>query len=493
MQMLYTRRCPVWARSIIGEEMTKVLLGPDGLKHVSAFILQPDKQGEIPIERFDHLSSLVASVPASMSTTDYMRVLIPQIFDAFEDTSSVGALRRQAMSHIVKRLFDVHSESSILADALWKPVVDRELPSDESVASALKRLSTMTSYPALRVPILNSRATNMLTAGYKYHLGHETSNRDMVERLIYRSTENNGQADLPIALENFMHRTNLTSSSNQSRATSLRDCSPHDYFCRVLDQIKGDGALIDSLLRSLLQRFLVSTDPAVQIIRVQWLMELPEKYASLIFTPVHTPVWIKDITAMLSESTKDHQIIVLLGLLKCLVEAKPEFRSGDEPALDNLMTCMSKLQKRFKNSKIGETTNAIGQKLELMLLTLRAGAVQLSTSHSLSNREEAQKKYMAALQDMGDDMIPNRAHGLYLIGEIATSKDQSIIDLSQLSPIILGLLAEEEPFVHHNAIKVMRKLLSVYKAQYETMLAAALQDTRYSKDTKDRISVVLED
>lgn len=484
---------------------TNVLLGSAGVRHVMAFVLQSNSTGQVPLERFDFLARLIASVPASMSTTDYIRVLVPQLLSIMEEQTANGELRRRATARVLQKLFEVHSESFLIVEAVWGPFLEGEPGNNPSALNApLQCLSNLSAFPFLRPLIFPNRIPLMVVMAYNCHARNDNSLRDVFERLIYRCFEEDAASKELMASFEALLSVDTTADSAKSRPENMIEGQRKlrvSYFCRLLDQNEQNASLILAFLLDLLQDYLRLSRESLVSIQAQLLMVLPDRYASILYSIKFLSLFLgklsnsfDSVCADLTRARATDKLVVLCSLLNSLITSRPILDTEQLQTCDTISTYLDLIVSHVRASDLRDTASHLRQQLQLIILQARAQTIASEpvVADPVDTLEIGRKTYAAALQDLGDEMIPNRAHGLFLIGEMAGREaHKDIIELTKLSPIILGLLAEDEPFVHHNAIKAMKKLLLAYGEDYRVLLGDACQSALSTASTKDRIRTLL--
>lgn len=513
-QILGSQNCPVWARKIIQSHRTQILIQPTGFQNVSAYVLQPDANNQVSSERIELLANLTSAVPAEVTASDYLQLLVPQVLEALNDSTPDGALRKRASVQVLRKLLNIYNEASYIKENLWASLQSDAATSSESAKqSSLERLCTLSAYADLRPNVFSKTLPLMVRLSYVAVTLRNEAQAAAFERLIYRWLEMPGASEE--LTESLRHLMEYKLPIHDSAVDEKSKCvSRLDYFRRILDQNKGDGSILVSFLFELYDNYrqlAASPGPLEHAklfsIQLELLSQLPANHAILVYSPTYLLSWLHKISSSLNvvvnsqeSSTASAESLILLSWLNNLLNVKPVLESTHFQICDELDADLEVIISLSKEDSIRKSATDLKLKLGLSVLQARTSEIAVATN-SLAlqpkytvDMELAQKRYKAALQDLGDDMVPNRAHGLYLIGDLAgTTASKDIIDIKKISPIILGLLAEEEPFVYHNAIKAMKKLLVAFDYEYRTILEDARASEIYALPTRERIEQVLLD
>lgn len=476
---------PSWARTKITERMSKMITKPGGIRTITDFLLQGDVKAEVPMQRFDYLAALVAATPAKMQADEYLSRTVSQVLELYDDVSGMQRIYRQAASAILQNLFATHG--SKMGTAMLNNFQDLCLltPKVDTIQlKALHRLSMMTQDGRVSALLHNSLFEAVLAQNYLAFIAGNTETRDITDRLVYRFCETMTPEEISAAMVTLCSLKIPTELEVFSRAED-RKRTITAFLLRLFEQLKPISTLPFGLLLALCEDFKDLSEVQTQKIMLGVLAEVPGKYATTFLSHMTASEIFGRLEGVLLKSNQATQI-VLLNIVKCILDTKPAVPLTGAQSLRSLQKTLCTL----KDEELTSTAHALAQQLELLALQAETAAAQATTN--TNDIQDSLKLYAAALQDMSDDIISNRAHGLYLISEIAQSPNRDILELPRIVQLILGLLTDDEPFVHQHAIKTISKMILVYKEELLSILHSSLANPSVPELAKERIRVAMQ-
>jgi hypothetical protein len=116
-----------------------------------------------------------------------------------------------------------------------------------------------------------------------------------------------------------------------------------------------------------------------------------------------------------------------------------------------------------------------------------------------SNLPAVREKYREAVKDMTDEVISNRAHGLYLISDLckqarsaSTHKElRSVMNVGKTVDAAISLLGDAEDFVSANAVKALVQLILTFDEVGNMLLQNHKESKRFSAKVRTGISQAL--
>ncbi|KAI9356302.1 hypothetical protein DFJ73DRAFT_241022 [Zopfochytrium polystomum] len=97
-----------------------------------------------------------------------------------------------------------------------------------------------------------------------------------------------------------------------------------------------------------------------------------------------------------------------------------------------------------------------------------------------------------AFEEIADEMVPVRAHGMSLLRDLITKRDP--VAVKQLQPIIsifLDLIQDEDSYLYLNAIKGMATLTDQYPTESMNAITSRYEDAAFTVDYRQRLGEVL--
>ncbi|KAJ3310628.1 transmembrane and coiled-coil domains-containing protein 7 [Boothiomyces sp. JEL0838] len=124
-------------------------------------------------------------------------------------------------------------------------------------------------------------------------------------------------------------------------------------------------------------------------------------------------------------------------------------------------------------------------------VALLARSVQLQLmSRAKSNTRESKSEeiFREALKELGDELLPIRAHGMNQIRYLVLQKDPiSIQHLDSIINIFIDFLQDTDSFIYLNAIKGCSALADVYPEKTLNKLATIYKDIQYTDEVRSRM------
>lgn len=462
-------------------------------------LTRPDDKGENSMAQFDRLSTIIAHCPVWMTLEQYLTVMLPRICEVLDDDSPTKATAKRAAIHIMRKLLSSPAECEFIVTSLWEPLSYVEVEfQDLKVQSALRRLCDLTAFSDLREPLLTTQTKIMFTAAFCAHEVRALDARGQLERLIYRHVEQDPEVSMLSGVLALMRNSQAAEDASSAEDVKARS-SPVNYLCRIFDQVKLDGRPLMTVQHDLLSAYQGLEDNVLRSQVLQLTMIIPQQYAALFFSANFAEAWIKEFTNYFSRHAEielGDLAIIYLNMMQVMLDVAPSFTQTYIGPLEKLIRVLSSTSYKDIDSDIHSTMQVIAQNLSLLVLRIKSvpsSAEKVFVKDNITvGKGAAKDRFAAAMQDLSDDMVPNRAHGLYMIGQLADSGvELELLSLDSLLPVMIGMLAEEEAFVYQNAIKALRKMIDAYGASVRDLLAKAQQTNAYSALAKERLKTAL--
>ncbi|KAJ3318318.1 transmembrane and coiled-coil domains-containing protein 7 [Boothiomyces sp. JEL0866] len=125
---------------------------------------------------------------------------------------------------------------------------------------------------------------------------------------------------------------------------------------------------------------------------------------------------------------------------------------------------------------------------EVAMLARSVQLQLLSFSKTVKQESKSEEIFREALKELGDELLPIRAHGMNQIRYLVLQKDPvSIQHLDSIISIFIDFLQDTDSFIYLNAIKGCSALADVYPEKTLNKLTAIYKDTHYTDDVRSRM------
>ncbi|KIJ70504.1 hypothetical protein HYDPIDRAFT_143972 [Hydnomerulius pinastri MD-312] len=155
---------PAHVRKLCSSLLSKNLLRPEGIRALFTAVFGEQEGPEDPqLEKYEHVSRILKSVPAGMKHEEYFGIIVPRIIGLVSD--SVPATYRRAASFSISRMLDSEFIHRALVSSIALPVihnpflqVSKSLPAEEQPAnfSAAERTTPAQALSTLTTLLLNT-------------------------------------------------------------------------------------------------------------------------------------------------------------------------------------------------------------------------------------------------------------------------------------------------------------------------------------------------
>ncbi|ORY85735.1 hypothetical protein BCR37DRAFT_386112 [Protomyces lactucae-debilis] len=490
----------------ISSYMTDIYLRPQGFVAATEFVLQPQENGEVSLKQFELLARLIAAKPSSMEVSRYLQYILPQIMIALDDKSEAGSIRKRAAPFVVREIIKQFGApaQTMLIDMVAQPMMigDMKVPS-EVLDPALERLCILTQDFQVTQVVLADVALGAFVFGYSAHRQGLHATRDLCERLVIRFVRCR-EADLLMELwQQSTTRSELPVLTKRGEVTPVQPIEVCQYFLRIAELVRSEKQLLVMFYEKLVQW----DAPAIAALQnMKLLIELPTVYAKVFHES--TERLVRLVRGL--DDRPDQGLYVSLTLIKITIES---------PSLDKHLTIMdidevnAKLGViRHSSHRLGESGQQVSQlaqalvqqlsliKMRREVATTSAKATNTVSTSTSNTMKLAQNKYREALKDITDEVISNRAHGLYLLSELckqareprASKEVRDVVEAKRMVDAVITLLGDEEDFVSMNAIKTLTQLVLTYAEAADHALGEVNEAAKYTDSVRVSINKALQ-
>ncbi len=406
----------------------------------------------------------------------------------------------RAIPFIIARLLARYADESqihiisTITESLQRP----ENVTDAALERCLARLATLTLYndTNLITNLLDANILAFVRVGFAASRRKLLAIRDMSERLINRYVRSE---DTPEHLHNVICIISTLSRDQYMCVTNSKPTLDNiiEYGLRILDQVKTVPGLIRAFFFESLDRLTgTCTDFDSLLLFASLQEQIPKKFLR-IFLDELDPT-LQSILAVLQKEgpsenkpykigSDDTKLQLLLSILNLVKEILP---SGTSRASSGVLELLESALNTLSRESVADISNIAAEvvnELHIARLTRSASenhnAVDKSTSDAV--------RYQMALRDMGDEIVPVRAHGLYLVnGVIGVSPN--IIDIPLVTKLMLRLLRDEDRFVYFQAAKSLRLMIDTFDIEVVSILVQHYQSKLSGHgDDKKRLEMIL--
>ncbi|KAJ3416003.1 transmembrane and coiled-coil domains-containing protein 7 [Chytridiales sp. JEL 0842] len=180
---------------------------------------------------------------------------------------------------------------------------------------------------------------------------------------------------------------------------------------------------------------------------------------------------------MLSNTTDTNSIVLALGLLKMVLsETEEKVDTNYDDILIILQTFLGHEE---------EGIRMLAKDIRSLMLTKKE---RKTDEQDL----KAEKKYMNALKELADELLPVRAHGLNELRQLILEKSSvASKNLSAILTIFLDSLQDEDSFIYLHAVKGLSTLTDIHPSQSIRQLMNRYKDSAFPVESRLRVGEVV--
>ncbi|KAJ3171934.1 transmembrane and coiled-coil domains-containing protein 7 [Geranomyces variabilis] len=532
---LMRSRPPAWLKARCTTLLSQILQRPRGVRTALECLLPPSEAfGTLDTAQLEHVAKVIASVPKTISPPDYFANVCTQLLLLMKNSSKTSTLFRAStycIVHIINRrpaigkrylLNELLSGLLPFHSGAWVPrgqeagdfnnigfayEVKCDLDGRKILVNETHLNATLENLRYLLVgndssPVLIHALASVVPALYYMQdfaaqTGSSVRQPALEILLIYfriADAEEGGRVLWRVMVETLQQQDTAVFARGSEGGLVLvegqgqRLTPDLDRFIEFLDEINNDDVAGEFFLRLMDHHgddLSEDDDQAAEkLYRTQLILCIMGRYGERI---IKKPAQIVSFSKNMLLSEDDEMLSLGIALVSAVL-------SNDETPIT------SEMQASFKDILVILQTHSTHENAEIRELARELRVLIVTRGTSLTDFSDADSKALhtaqetldEALKELGDDLVPVRAHGMHLIRGLVLSKDPVLRErLAEVTGIFLDQLKDEDSFIYLNAVKGLSSLTDVYPGETLSGIASRYNDSALELDYRLRVGEAL--
>lgn len=468
---------PEWFKVLLRNILTDALCSSNGIRAFASASSPAKSFGQFSSEQIGLITKAILG--AAQQRPNCAEAILPQLLHLLADQTEQAPIYRH-MSFAIMKFMIVEFPADVLSYfSISHILIGTDLDNKTQVKN-LKLLTELTQDETVAQFLLSAQCCSILIIIATEGSDVQPGVRDQCARLIQRSLTYLPVKDLDRNILNF-----LMNACSSSSSVPIND--QINRVLKVIDQLTTPYRVVLDLFYSL---FDYAQGMPQDALRAQLYLFLSKFYVNLTkLSRESVEPCLQGLAQRLCTlSGNVEAIAILLALLKALLDRRLS-QVDHMQSLESITTSLQNLLDSCDNDDLLQLATILRVQIQLHLASVSqvpSSRASLGSQVQSSRKEHLHKEHKAALADLDDEVISNRAHGLFLLSKIATS-DKDFLELNTTIPLIINLLGDDEVFVHQHAIKTIVQFIHIYKDSCLELLQECLSSRRYSETIKTRI------
>ncbi|KAJ3158300.1 transmembrane and coiled-coil domains-containing protein 7 [Geranomyces michiganensis] len=518
---LMRARPPPWLKARCTTLLSQILQRPRGIRTALECLLPPSEAfGPLDTAQLEHVAKLIAAVPRSISPEDYFANVCAQLLLLMKSAAKTSTLFRAStycIVHIINRRPAIGKRyllsgllSGFLAFSSGASCQGGELGCDfdgrKILVNEADLNATLENLRYLLVgndssPVLiHSLASVVPAVYYMQEFAAQTGSsvrQPLLEiLLIYfriAGAQEGGRVLWEVMVEALQQDTAVFSRGSAGGVIMVEGQGQRltpdlDHFIAFLDEVNNDDVVGEFFLRLMDHHgddVSEGDDQAAEkLYRTQLILSIMGRYGERI---IKKPAQIFSFSRNMLLSEDDETLSLGLALASAVLSNNetpitPEMQASLQDILVILQT-----HSTHENTEIRE----LARELRVLIVTRGTSLADLDEGDSTKQRT-AEEILAEGLKELGDDLLPVRAHGMHLIRRLVLAKDPVLHQrLAEVTGIFLDQLKDEDSFIYLNAVKGLSSLTDVYPAETLSRIALRYNDSALNLDYRLRVGEAL--
>ncbi|EPX72350.1 uncharacterized protein SOCG_00114 [Schizosaccharomyces octosporus yFS286] len=425
-------KVPPWMRDRLNHYLTTSLCKSNGVEGFLKVFMQVNPNS---IERAQQAARLISSVPKNMAEQNYLGLIFPQIWNLFFNLPRLAC-------QITITLLSSHRNFT------WEFFVKKFSPLKSSTVIDLMPIENCLKVLDVFASIGNDDMIKLVEGFVPSLLQLQSNNtlRKQAQESLLTIVSKTGTSPLLQSLESIHH---LSSFCHLLSKSQLAQFLPQLLELWVRQPAEHRLELLEVVQYALTK---VDTDE----IPSELMVSVCSNLISEVIENLNNTESVLDITSKKDVVEENEEILlILLHLLSSVIGRNREL--GYENSVPSLLSPLKQLA-NYHNQIISALANDVYKTLI-----------------------KANDDYSSALSYIHNDQVPIRGQGIYMLRKLIEAKDKRINPLRILHTL-LGLLTDEDSYVHLNVIAALVSLCDKYEDMMIQLLLEYSKVQRYSTD-----------